>query len=158
MFQALISAVVMYLRMGFTCVVDSFQASLTSPHPSLRFASATTLRQLVERNPDTSAHKDLEMQLLTALDDESESFIESAIQTAVAALLSVQCPSNPHNWITACSDILLGNVKECALRKVSHQTSTPAREGSLVADTDDDPDITDIAPDSIGMCLSSIIA
>lgn len=108
---------------------------------------------MVERNPDTSAQKDIEIHLFTTLDEESESYIEEAMQATIAALLSVQCPQNPHRWISACSDIVLGNAKDFVARKTSPQNTTSMRESSLVADTDDDPDITDVTPpESRGLC------
>ncbi|GMH38796.1 hypothetical protein BSKO_06694 [Bryopsis sp. KO-2023] len=107
-----------------------------SPHPSLRYAAATTLRQLVERDPASLCQHAIEVALFNALDKESEIHITNAIQATLSAMQNAQCPMNPHRWISVCSDIVLGTQKD----RSGRETGDGVERGveSLMAGSDEE--------------------
>lgn len=120
------------------------QDALLSPHPTLRHAAATTLRQIVERSAEALGKSDLEIPLFAALDSENESHIVSALQATLSALMTAQCPSDPQRWIAVCSSIVLGLSKEDFLKKSSDKEANLMRDGdSMLGDRDDEHKLND---------------
>ncbi|KAJ3692210.1 hypothetical protein LUZ60_012560 [Juncus effusus] len=87
--------------------VQNLIPTLFSRQPSLRHLAVSTLRHLIERDPDEMIKENIEESLFSMLDEETDSEIANLVRTTINRLLSSSCPKCPSRWLTILHNMVL---------------------------------------------------
>ncbi|XP_024982998.1 protein SWEETIE isoform X2 [Cynara cardunculus var. scolymus] len=82
-------------------------STLPSRQPTLRHLAVSTLRHLIEKDPDSIIDEQIEENLFHMLDEETDTEIGSLVQTTIIRLLYASCPSFPSRWLSICRNLVL---------------------------------------------------
>ncbi|CAI5959281.1 unnamed protein product, partial [Closterium sp. NIES-65] len=86
--------------------VTTLRATLTSRQPSLRFAAISTLRHMCEREPAAMVSEQIEEDLFSMLDNETDPRVISGVCMALERLLEAACPTYPSRWLRLCKNVV----------------------------------------------------
>ncbi|KAJ9561951.1 hypothetical protein OSB04_007111 [Centaurea solstitialis] len=86
-----------------------FGSETVSPlqQPTLRHLAVSTLRHLIEKDPDSIIDEQIEENLFHMLDEETDTEIGSLVQNTIIRLLYASCPSFPSRWLSICRNLVL---------------------------------------------------
>ncbi|KAJ4707111.1 HEAT repeat-containing protein 5B-like [Melia azedarach] len=87
--------------------VQTLLSTLSSRQPTLRHLAVSTLRHLIEKDPDAVIEERIEGNLFQMLDEETDSEIGNLVRTTIMRLLYASCPSCPSHWISICRNMVL---------------------------------------------------
>uniref|UniRef100_A0A0E0LC01 HEAT repeat-containing protein 5B n=1 Tax=Oryza punctata TaxID=4537 RepID=A0A0E0LC01_ORYPU len=87
--------------------VQSLIPTLYSRQPSLRHLAASTLRHLIERDPAAMINQNIEENLFSMLDEETDSEIATLVRTTIIRLLYTSCPLRPSRWLAVLRNMVL---------------------------------------------------
>uniref|UniRef100_A0A7N0VMZ5 HEAT repeat-containing protein 5B n=1 Tax=Kalanchoe fedtschenkoi TaxID=63787 RepID=A0A7N0VMZ5_KALFE len=87
--------------------VRNLQRTLTSRQPILRRLAVSTIKHLVEKDPDSIISEQIEDSLFHMLDEETDSEITNLVRNTLMRLLYASCPSCPSHWICICRNMVL---------------------------------------------------
>ncbi|XAR51547.1 hypothetical protein NMG60_11006202 [Bertholletia excelsa] len=87
--------------------VQTLLTTLSSKQPTLRHLALSTLRHLIEKDPDSVIDERVEDALFHMLDDETDSEIGNLVRTTIMRLLYVSSPSRPSRWLSICHSVVL---------------------------------------------------
>ncbi|KAL6876470.1 hypothetical protein ACP4OV_013042 [Aristida adscensionis] len=87
--------------------VQSLVPTLYSRQPSLRYLAASTLRHLIERDPAAMIDENIEENLFSMLDDETDSEIAMLVRATIIRLLYTSCPLRPSRWLAVLRNMVL---------------------------------------------------
>ncbi|EEE65783.1 hypothetical protein OsJ_21481 [Oryza sativa Japonica Group] len=88
--------------------VQSLIPTLYSRQPSLRHLAVSTLRHLIERDPAAMINQNIEENLFSMLDEETDSEIAALVRSTIIRLLYTSCPLRPSRWLA-----VLRNMGHC---------------------------------------------
>ncbi|KAL8161118.1 hypothetical protein V2J09_012607 [Rumex salicifolius] len=107
--------------------------TLCSRQPTLRYLAISTLQHLVEKDPVSVAHEQIEDNLFYMLDEETDIEIGNLVRSTIIRLLYASCPTCPSHWISVCRKMVL-SVSTSEFRSSDpHPT-----DGQLDHEEDDD--------------------
>ncbi|KAL9993657.1 putative armadillo-like helical, protein SWEETIE [Helianthus debilis subsp. tardiflorus] len=90
-------------------------STLSSRQPTLRHLAVSTLRHLIEKDPDSIIDEQIEENLFHMLDEETDDEIGSLVKSTIMRLLYASCPSFPSRWLSICRNLVLatssGNIR-----------------------------------------------
>ncbi|KAG8094444.1 hypothetical protein GUJ93_ZPchr0012g20299, partial [Zizania palustris] len=98
--------------------VKSLIPMLYSRQPSLRHLAASTLHHLIERDPAAMINENIEENLFSVLDDETDSEIATLVRSTIIHLLYTSCPLRPSRWLAVLRNMVLAT-------SVARNTSGP---------------------------------
>ncbi|XP_021304666.1 HEAT repeat-containing protein 5B isoform X2 [Sorghum bicolor] len=81
--------------------------TLYSRQPSLRYLAVSTLRHLIERDPAAMIDENIEENLFSMLDEETDSEIAMLVRATIIRLLYTSCPLRPSRWLAVLRNIVL---------------------------------------------------
>ncbi|CAD6336683.1 unnamed protein product [Miscanthus lutarioriparius] len=87
--------------------VQGLIPTLYSRQPSLRYLAVSTLRHLIERDPAAMIDENIEENLFSMLDEETDSEIAMLVRTTIIRLLYTSCPLRPSRWLAVLQNIVL---------------------------------------------------
>ncbi|KAK3425934.1 hypothetical protein EUGRSUZ_F02484 [Eucalyptus grandis] len=91
--------------------VQSLLPTLSSRQPILRHLAISTLRHLIEKDPESIKEEQIEENLFHMLDEETDSEIGNLVQSTIMRLLYATCPSCPSHWISVCRNMVLSTSR-----------------------------------------------
>ncbi|KAK4279829.1 hypothetical protein QN277_011541 [Acacia crassicarpa] len=109
--------------------VQTLLSTLSSRQPTLRHLAISTLRHLIEKDPDSVIVEHIEDNLFIMLDEETDSEIGNLVQTAIIRLLYASGPSSPSHWISTFRKVVLAT----SVRNI--ENNNKAGNDKLDADT-----------------------
>ncbi|XP_015643212.1 protein SWEETIE isoform X2 [Oryza sativa Japonica Group] len=87
--------------------VQSLIPTLYSRQPSLRHLAVSTLRHLIERDPAAMINQNIEENLFSMLDEETDSEIAALVRSTIIRLLYTSCPLRPSRWLAVLRNMVL---------------------------------------------------
>ncbi|XP_062179055.1 protein SWEETIE-like isoform X2 [Phragmites australis] len=87
--------------------VQGLVPTLYSRQPSLRYLAVSTLRHLIERDPAAMINENIEENLFSMLDEETDSEIVMLVRTTIIRLLYTSCPLRPSRWLAVLRNMVL---------------------------------------------------
>uniref|UniRef100_A0A0D3GH65 HEAT repeat-containing protein n=1 Tax=Oryza barthii TaxID=65489 RepID=A0A0D3GH65_9ORYZ len=87
--------------------VQSLIPTLYSRQPSLRHLAVSTLRHLIERDPAAMINQNIEENLFSMLDEETDSEIAALVRSTIIRLLYTSCPLHPSRWLAVLRNMVL---------------------------------------------------
>ncbi|XP_006656123.1 protein SWEETIE isoform X2 [Oryza brachyantha] len=115
--------------------VQSLIPTLYSRQPSLRHLAASTLRHLIERDPAAMINQNIEENLFSMLDEETDSEIATLVRSTIVRLLYTSCPLRPSRWLAVLRNMVLAT-------SVARSTSeAPSSSGHDPVDSNTENDI-----------------
>ncbi|XP_077230289.1 HEAT repeat-containing protein isoform X2 [Tasmannia lanceolata] len=87
--------------------VQTLLPTLSSRQPTLRHLAVSTLRHLIEKDPVAIIDEQIEVNLFSMLDEETDSEIGNLVRATIKRLLYTSCPSCPSRWIAICRNMVL---------------------------------------------------
>ncbi|TVU08978.1 hypothetical protein EJB05_42408 [Eragrostis curvula] len=87
--------------------VQGLIPTLYSRQPSLRYLAVSTLRHLIERDPTAMIDENIEENLFSMLDDETDSEIAMLVRATIIRLLYTSCPLRPSRWLAVLRNMVL---------------------------------------------------
>ncbi|XP_010265191.1 PREDICTED: HEAT repeat-containing protein 5B [Nelumbo nucifera] len=113
--------------------VQTLLPTLSSRQPTLRHLAVSTLRHLIEKDPDAIVDEKIEENLFHMLDEETDPEIVNLVCATITRLLYTSCPSCPSRWISICRNIVLAmSAGQNGPRKLEHDTlNGPDGDASL---------------------------
>ncbi|TKV98793.1 hypothetical protein SEVIR_9G583700v4 [Setaria viridis] len=87
--------------------VQGLIPTLYSRQPSLRYLAVSTLRHLIERDPAAMIDENIEENLFSMLDEETDSEIAMLVRSTIIRLLYTSCPLRPSRWLTVLRNMVL---------------------------------------------------
>ncbi|XP_047310511.1 protein SWEETIE isoform X2 [Impatiens glandulifera] len=87
--------------------VQALLPTLSSRQPTLRHIAVSTLRHLIEKDPDSIIGEQIEDLLFHMLDEETDSEIGNLVRSIIIRLLYASCPSRPSHWLSLCRSVVL---------------------------------------------------
>ncbi|KQK18234.1 hypothetical protein BRADI_1g39436v3 [Brachypodium distachyon] len=87
--------------------VRSLIPTLYSRQPSHRYLAVSTLRHLIERDPAAMINENIEENLFSMLDGETDSEIATMVRTTIMRLLYTSCPLRPSRWLSVLRNMVL---------------------------------------------------
>ncbi|CAN6221242.1 unnamed protein product [Urochloa humidicola] len=87
--------------------VQSLIPTLYSRQPSLRYLAVSTLRHLIERDPAAMIDENIEENLFSMLDEETDSEIAMLVRATIIRLLYTSCPLRPSRWLAVLRNMVL---------------------------------------------------
>ncbi|XP_024037767.1 protein SWEETIE isoform X2 [Citrus clementina] len=124
--------------------VQTLLSTLSSRQPILRHLAVSTLRHLIEKDPDSVIEERIEGNLFHMLDEETDSEIGNLVRTTIMRLLYASCPSCPSHWMSICRNMV-----------VSMSSRGNAEFNNSESDPTNDPDGEAIGDDGENMVSSS---
>ncbi|XP_051126760.1 protein SWEETIE isoform X2 [Andrographis paniculata] len=104
----------LYTTACAVCTTGSFCAfscSNSSPDSilktALRHLALSTLRHLIEKDPDSIIDEQIEETFFHMLDEETDRDIGNLAQSTIMRLLYASCPSRPSRWLSICHNMIL---------------------------------------------------
>ncbi|KAL4570973.1 hypothetical protein LXL04_017722 [Taraxacum kok-saghyz] len=82
-------------------------STLSSRQPTLRHLAVSTLRHLIEKDPNPVIDEQIEENLFHMLDEETDTEIGNLVKTTIMRLLCTSCPSFPSRWLSICRNLVL---------------------------------------------------
>jgi hypothetical protein len=82
-------------------------STLSSRQPTLRHLAVSTLRHLIEKDPEPIIEELIEENLFHMLDEETDTEIGKLVKTTIMRLLYASCPSFPSRWLSICRNLVL---------------------------------------------------
>ncbi|KAL7606152.1 hypothetical protein Lser_V15G19771 [Lactuca serriola] len=114
-------------------------STLSSRQPTLRHLTVSTLRHLIEKDPDPVIHEQIEENLFHMLDEETDTEIGNLVKATIMRLLYTSCPSFPSRWLSICRNLVLatssGNTRN---NKELDDDPTNGHEGDKSYGNDDE--------------------
>ncbi|KAI3768087.1 hypothetical protein L2E82_18519 [Cichorium intybus] len=114
-------------------------STLSSRQPTLRHLAVSTLRHLIEKDPDPVIDEQIEENLFHMLDEETDDEIGNLVKTTIMRLLYTSCPSFPSRWLSICRNLVLatssGNTRS---NKEQDEDSTSGPDGDKSYANDDE--------------------
>ncbi|KAL5651647.1 hypothetical protein ACJX0J_037105, partial [Zea mays] len=80
---------------------------LYSRQPSLRYLAVSTLHHLIERDPAAMIDENIEENLFSMLDEETDSETAMLVRATIIRLLYTSCPVCPSRWLAVLRNIVL---------------------------------------------------
>lgn len=124
--------------------VQTLLSTLSSRQPILRHLAVSTLRHLIEKDPDSVIEERIEGNLFHMLDEETDPEIGNLVRTTIMRLLYASCPSCPSHWMSICRNMV-----------VSMSSRGNAEFNNSESDSTNDPDGETIGDDGENMVSSS---
>ncbi|KAF8667911.1 hypothetical protein HU200_052539 [Digitaria exilis] len=87
--------------------VQGLIPTLFSRQPSLRYLAVSTLRHLIERDPAAMIDENIEENLFSMLDEETDSGIATLVRATIIRLLYTSCPLRPSRWLAVLRNMVL---------------------------------------------------
>ncbi|KAK3132983.1 hypothetical protein QOZ80_6AG0530430 [Eleusine coracana subsp. coracana] len=87
--------------------VQGLVPTLYSRQPSLRYLAVSTLRHLIERDPTAMIDENIEENLFSMLDEETDSEIAMLVRATIIRLLYTSCPQRPSRWLAVLRNMVL---------------------------------------------------
>ncbi|XP_039805913.1 protein SWEETIE-like isoform X1 [Panicum virgatum] len=87
--------------------VQGLIPTLYSRQPSLRYLAVSTLRHLIERDPAAMIDENIEENLFSMLDEETDSEIAALVRATIIRLLYTSCPLRPSRWLAVLRNMVL---------------------------------------------------
>ncbi|XP_071711040.1 protein SWEETIE [Rutidosis leptorrhynchoides] len=81
--------------------------TLSSRQPTLRHLAVSTLRHLIEKDPDSIINEQIEENFFRMLDEETDTEIGNLVKSTIMRLLYASCPSFPSRWLSICRNLVL---------------------------------------------------
>ncbi|OEL32096.1 hypothetical protein BAE44_0006885 [Dichanthelium oligosanthes] len=75
--------------------------------PSLRYLAVSTLHHLIERDPAAMIDENIEENLFSMLDEETDSEIAMLVRATIIRLLYTSCPLRPSRWLAVLRNMVL---------------------------------------------------
>uniref|UniRef100_J3MEI1 Uncharacterized protein n=1 Tax=Oryza brachyantha TaxID=4533 RepID=J3MEI1_ORYBR len=124
--------------------VQSLIPTLYSRQPSLRHLAASTLRHLIERDPAAMINQNIEENLFSMLDEETDSEIATLVRSTIVRLLYTSCPLRPSRWLAVLRNMIVVNsvTSKVLATSVARSTSeAPSSSGHDPVDSNTENDI-----------------
>ncbi|XP_047080825.1 protein SWEETIE isoform X2 [Lolium rigidum] len=87
--------------------VQSLVPTLYSRQPSHRYLAVSTLRHLIDRDPAAMINENIEENLFSMLDGETDSEIATLVRATIIRLLYTSCPLHPSRWLAILRNMVL---------------------------------------------------
>ncbi|CAM0910461.1 unnamed protein product [Alopecurus aequalis] len=87
--------------------VQSLVPTLYSRQPSHRYLAVSTLRHLIDRDPAAMINENIEENLFSMLDGETDSEIATLVRATIIRLLYTSCPLRPSRWLAVLRNMVL---------------------------------------------------
>ncbi|KAJ4781926.1 HEAT repeat-containing protein [Rhynchospora pubera] len=87
--------------------VQNLIPTLSSRQPSLRYLAVSTLHHLIERDPAAMINENIEENLFSMLDEETDSEIANLVRSTINRLLYSSCPQCPSRWLAILRNMVL---------------------------------------------------
>ncbi|KAF7096581.1 hypothetical protein CFC21_098502 [Triticum aestivum] len=121
--------------------VRSLVPTLFSRQPSHRYLAVSTLRHLIERDPAAMINENIEENLFSMLDGETDSEIATLVRATIIRLLYTSCPLRPSRWLAVLRNMVLAtsvtrNTSE-GLTSSGHDSIDSTHENDVYGEDDD---------------------
>ncbi|CAL5053041.1 unnamed protein product [Urochloa decumbens] len=87
--------------------VQGLIPTLYSRQPSLRYLAVSTLHHLIESDPAAMIDENIEENLFSMLDEETDSEIAMLVRATIIRLLYTSCPLRPSRWLAVLRNMVL---------------------------------------------------
>nr|XP_029117887.1 LOW QUALITY PROTEIN: protein SWEETIE [Elaeis guineensis] len=126
--------------------VQSLLPTLSSRQPSLRSLAVSTLHHLIEKDPLAMIDENIEENLFSMLDEETDSEIGSLVRATITRLLYASCPLCPSRWLAIFHNLVLAtstrsNSAENNVSSVNENSNGASERGANLYYGDDDEDM-----------------
>ncbi|CAM8906100.1 unnamed protein product [Rhodiola kirilowii] len=121
--------------------VRSLQRTLTSRQPIVRHLAVSTIRHLVEKDPDSIIDERIEDSLFHMVDEETDSEITNLVCSTLMRLLYASCPSCPSHWIDICRNMVLAissRVNSGTINTAERDNLDASGTGTIDSSADDE--------------------
>ncbi|XP_044958991.1 protein SWEETIE isoform X1 [Hordeum vulgare subsp. vulgare] len=121
--------------------VRSLVPTLFSRQPSHRYLAVSTLRHLIERDPAAMINENIEENLFSMLDGETDSEIATLVRATIIRLLYTSCPLRPSRWLAVLRNMVLAtsvtrNMSE-GLTSSGHDSIDSTHENDVYGEDED---------------------
>ncbi|VAI89013.1 unnamed protein product [Triticum turgidum subsp. durum] len=121
--------------------VQGLVPTLFSRQPSHRYLAVSTLRHLIERDPAAMINENIEENLFSMLDGETDSEIATLVRATIIRLLYTSCPLHPSRWLAVLRNMVLAtsvtrNTSE-SLTSSGHDSVDSTHENDVYGEDDD---------------------
>ncbi|KAM0896259.1 hypothetical protein ACQ4PT_023313 [Festuca glaucescens] len=114
--------------------VQSLVPTLYSRQPSHRYLAVSTLRHLIDRDPAAMINENIEENLFSMLDGETDSEIATLVRATIIRLLYTSCPLHPSRWLSVLRNMVLATS---ATRNTSEGLSSSGHDSVYSTDEND---------------------
>ncbi|XP_038985409.1 protein SWEETIE isoform X2 [Phoenix dactylifera] len=126
--------------------VQSLLPTLSSRQPSLRSLAVSTLHHLIEKDPLAMIDENIEENLFSMLDEETDSEIGSLVRATITRLFYASCPLCPSRWLAIFRKLVLATSTGSNAAESNLSSGNENSNGTLERDVnlhygDDDEDM-----------------